>query len=93
MDYVEIPDSGPNNNMGGAVQVNTRYCSPKLGDYPIIPAAAGEGFHMPLYDCTEPWEVTYHTDKLDQDGAYTTKAASVKDIFRGMCLEFHQQAC
>jgi hypothetical protein len=91
-DYVEIPDSGPNKNLLGNVQVNSRYCSPRFGMAGMV-IVAGAMSHTPIYDCTEPWEVTYHTDKFDGVGTYATAAASVKDIFRGMCLEFQQEAC
>jgi len=92
MDYVEIPDSGPNKNFGAATQVNTRYCGPRFGHVGLV-IAAGAMSHTPIWDCTEPWEVTYHTNKFDALGAYNTAIANVKDIYRGMCLEYQQEAC
>jgi hypothetical protein len=92
LDYVEIPDSGPKKNFGSSTQVNTRYCGPRLGMTTAF-AAAGVISHQHIYDCTEPWEVTYHTTRFSQLGTYASITADVVDCLRGMCLEFQQEAC
>lgn len=93
-DYVEIPDSSTGmRNLGASVQVNTRYCGTRFGYVPPIgdPMVA----HTQVYDCTEPWEVTYHTDIFNDIGATNgaTGGNTDKVEFRGMCLDFNQEAC
>lgn len=90
-DYIEIPDSttGLKNN-GAVTQVNTRYCGHRLGNLPSI--SANTFVHAPVYDCTEPFEVTYRTDQMSDEG--DAGAASTQTIeSRGLCLDFTQEAC
>jgi hypothetical protein len=93
-DYVEIPDSSTGmKNFASAVQVNTRYCGSKFGYAPAISAATYVS--APVYECTEPWEVYYHTDQYSDEGgvaaAATTGAPTIES--RGLCLDFVQEAC
>lgn len=92
MDYVEIPDSGYKKNFGAAVQVNTRYCGPRFGMTAAFVVAGGIS-HQHIYDCTEPFEVTYHTTRFSGLGTYDTITANVGDFLRGVCLEYQQEAC
>jgi hypothetical protein len=91
LDYVEIPDSSTGvQNFAAAVQVNTRYCGTKLGFQPSL--TSNENMNAPIWDCTEPWEVTYHTDIFTDVG--TVAGATQATIeSRGLCLDFLQQAC
>jgi hypothetical protein len=93
-DYVEIPDSTTGNrNLGAAEQVNTRYCGVRFGNLPPI-SATGALDHAPVYDCTEPWEVNFRTDNVNDSGQAATDAAYLAATpARGFCLEFFQEAC
>lgn len=91
LDYVEIPDSSVKKNFGAAVQINTRYCGPRFGMAGTV-SAAGRMSHSPVYDCTEPFELTYHTDRYTDWGDYAT-ATNIPDLIRGMCMDFRQEAC
>lgn len=93
VDYVDIPDSTTGiKAFGAAVQINSRYCGARFGNVPFL-TAAGHLTHAPVYDCTEPFEVTYRTDQMNQLGAVNSAAAKEADTFRGMCLDFSQEAC
>lgn len=94
-DYVEIPDSSTGvKNYAAAVQVNTRYCGARLG---FLPAIAGvTNTNGPVYECTEPWEVYYHTDQFNDEGVPALAALIANDPTiesRGLCLDFVQEAC
>jgi hypothetical protein len=91
-DYVEIPDSTVGKkNYGSAMRINTRYCGQRLGYIPAISNAVGDHFHLPVWDCTEPFEVTYRTDHADDIGVQGT--AQRGDNGRGLCLDFTQDQC
>lgn len=93
VDYVEIPDSTTGvKNLGAAVVVNSRYCGARFGDVDFI-TAAGALTHAPVYDCTEPFEVNYHTDQMSGLGAVAAAVANDADTMRGFCLDFTQEAC
>lgn len=96
-DYVEIPDSTTGHkNFGAAVQVNSRYCGARLG---FLPEDSEDGvldtfMHAPIYACQEPWEVTYRTDQMNDDGIQAIAITDVdEDVMRGLCLDFEQEAC
>lgn len=94
-DYVEIPDSATGlKNYGFATQVNSRYCCNRFGFIPGVTTAAGTFNHAPIWDCTEPFEVLYHTDIYTDDIKIATDADDSVDIVaRGMCLLYKQEAC
>lgn len=93
VDYVEIPDSTVGTkNYGAATETHTRYCGARFGF--IVADTGGEATmtHAPVYDCTEPWEVIYHTDQFNDAGVAATQLVQA-DVLRGMCLDFDQEAC
>lgn len=92
VDYVEIPDSTTGvRNLGAAVQVNTRYCGVRFGA--VVPfSTTGALDHAPVYDCTEPWEVTYQSDNVNDIGANADNGVTTP-AQRGFCLDFTQEAC
>lgn len=92
LDYVEIPDSTTGKkNYNAAAQINSRYCGNRFGHIPMVTGGSGSMAHAPIWDCTEPWEVNYFTDKFVDDGTYV--AVLDADLNRGMCLEFQQESC
>jgi hypothetical protein len=96
-DYVEIPDSSTGfKSYGGAQPTNTRYCGHRLGNIPAATAvtATNHNSHAPIWDCTEPFEVTYRTDQMNDIGTqqFGNGVATI-DQLRGMCLDFRQDAC
>lgn len=94
-DYVEIPDSSTGvKNYGAATQVNTRYCCQRLGFVPPVTAASALS-HAPVWKCTEPFEVNYHTDIYNDELQTAMQAADAitVGINRGMCLFYKQEAC
>lgn len=94
-DYVEIPASSTGMKFYGAsVPVNTRYCGHRLGYIPAI-SAATKTTHAPIWSCSEPFEVTYRTDQMGDDGIQGIGAAAntFGDVLRGVCLDFRQEAC
>lgn len=95
MTYVDIPDSTTGvKNFGASVQVNSRYCGVRFGDIVQL-TAAGATTHAPVYDCTEPWEVNYHTSQMNLDAAAGAVGArgDDADTTRGFCLDFTQEPC
>jgi hypothetical protein len=93
-DYVGIPDSSPGiRNLGAAVvNVNSRYCGARFGYFPAITLIAGQNNHAPIYDCTEPFEVNYFTDRVNDNGLDTSAAPPTADIGqRGLCLDYSQE--
>lgn len=94
-DYIEIPDSTTGfKSYGAAMQVNTRYCCNRFGNVPAITAAAALS-HAPVYDCTEPFEVLFHTDIYDDELAAAVVAEDniTIGVDRGFCLIYKQEAC
>lgn len=93
VDYVEIPDSTTySRNMGAAGQINTRYCGVRFGNIPPD-STTGMMDHAPVYDCTEPWEVNYVTDHVNDQGNDAAANDQTSPMSRGFCLEFFQEAC
>jgi hypothetical protein len=100
-DYLEIPDSTTGvKNFGAATQAFTRYCGHRFGNVPAIVAAAGTMSHAPVWDCTEPFEATYYTDTVNDNGIQDANAPPTGSaataglsVIRGMCLDFQQVAC
>lgn len=93
-DYVSIPDSSTGiKNFGAPVQANTRYCGHRFG-YVSSVTALNALSHAPVWDCTEPWEVLYHTDIYNGELDAANQAAdAIAIIGRGMCLLYKQEAC
>lgn len=98
-DYVEIPDSSMGvKNYGAATQVNTRYCGHRFGNIPSVTAVNAYS-HAPIWDCTEPFEILYHTDiwtdhqtiTLGISATLANQAITV--VARGLCLLYKQEAC
>lgn len=95
-DYVEIPDSNMGVlNYGAAAQnSNTRYCGNRFGFLPSKSATATLYSHAPVWDCTEPFEVNYFTDQVDDKGAQADAIPpTVDNLVRGFCLDYTQHAC
>lgn len=95
-DYVEIPDSSPGIKTYGSAPttVNTRYCGARFGWFPAISRVAGNNNHAPVWDCTEPFEVNYFTDNVNDNGLQTVaNAPTVLNVPRGFCLDYVQEAC
>jgi hypothetical protein len=91
-DYIEIPDSSMGKkNYGATTVINTRYCGHRFGYIPAITAAVGDNNHSPVWDCTEPFEVRYRTDQMNDIGVQAT--AQTTDNNRGVCLDFTQDKC
>jgi hypothetical protein len=93
MDYVEIPDSAMDKNFGFATQVNTRYCGTRFGFISIQTGGLKTMIHHPIYDCTEPLQVNYHTDNWNDEGGAAATGLLETDVARGFCLDFTQEAC
>lgn len=93
-DYVEIPDSSTGvKNYGSATVVNSRYCCNRFGQVVGL-TAEGVLSHAPVYDCTEPFEINYHTDIWTDEGNAATQANDLNSIVqRGLCLLYKQEAC
>lgn len=96
-DYVEIPDSTTGyKTYGGNQPTNSRYCGHRLGNIPLTTAvtATGRNTHAPIWDCTEPFEVTYRTDQMTDTGVQTfANGVALVDQLRGVCLDYRQDAC
>lgn len=92
-DYIEIPDSSTGlKSFGAAVgNTNTRYCGTRLGFIPVISLATAMS-HAPLWDCTEPFEVRFRTDQMNDNGVQGTTVAT-DDKMRGLCLDYRQEQC
>lgn len=96
VDYVEIPDSNVGEKVFGASAggATSRYCGARMGM--VEPSLGGATItHAPVYDCTEPWEMTFHSDFLTDNLVNTIASGDnrVIDVERGVCLDFAQQAC
>jgi hypothetical protein len=95
-DYLDIPDSTTGvKSYGANIQHSSRYCGHRLGNIPAITATAGDNNHAPIWDCTEPFEATYHTDQMDDSHAQSITATPPNKInnLRGMCVDFRQDSC
>lgn len=95
-DYVEIPDSQTGfKSYGSAHGTNTRYCGHRFGAAPSITAIAGNNNHSPVWDCTEPFEVSYFTDQFNDNGEQGAEQTPPNGLvnLRGMCLDFSQEYC
>lgn len=92
-DYVDIPDSTMAiKSYGSAVTTFSRYCGHRLGFIGSIVTADILPEHASVWDCTAPFEVSYHTDQQDDAGLQTGVAAT-DPIARGLCLDFRQDMC
>lgn len=97
-DYVEIPESTTGiKDFGSAAQTNSRYCCHRMGSVPGATTGSGTAgglTHAPIWDCTEPFEVLYHTDMLtDQMLQATVANDGITLISRGLCLIYKQEGC
>lgn len=93
-DYVEIPDSTQVKSYGAPVVTNSRYCCNRFGNVPGPATAGTDMSHAPVYACTEPFEVLYHTDQLaDEASEGITNASPVNLVPRGLCLLYKQEGC
>jgi len=93
-DYVEIPDTTQIKSYGAPLATNSRYCCNRFGWVPGPTVAATTFAHAPVWGCTEPFEVNYHTDTLVDEGtALLTNASPVNLVPRGLCLLYKQEAC
>lgn len=96
-DYVEIPDSSIGEmSMGSSVGTsNSRYCGNRLGINTAIHAASSLANHSPVWDCTEPFEVNYHSNILNDElgTTYTAGNDGASDVIRGFCLDYTQVQC
>lgn len=99
MDYVEIPSSrtGTCAITAMGASVNSRYCGPIFGAA-FPETTTGTTKSMPVCDCSEPFQLIFHTDNYNDNGGvantgdtsiYTTNMPRK----RGFCLDYWQKPC
>lgn len=94
-DYLEIPDSTTGvRSYSANVQSNSRYCGVRFGYIPALTQAVGNNNHAPVWDCTEPWELNYFTDNVNDNSLQASLVTLLAaDVARGFCIDYDQHAC